>query len=506
MEQRGGKGFNYFCLHMNRKIFSILLVVLSIGVIAAFQLFWLRTNYAEQMRLFTIHGNILFRETIFKLQASKLHLDTNIHIRHADDRGGLISMTQVLREGIKDSNKKTNSVFLSINTEKKTLPGDSPIRYFFPRHPMNDSEVSMIRSTEHPGQAGPQKAVYDFLIGVDSLQDSISIKELQQRFSESLQKEKIDVPFHILVSKADPTQSLPVPDLTDNRVTLGFSKPVNYDLYFDHTALFIMKKLAPQVFFSLLLLGLTGFSFWILYRNWQKQQNLTQLKNEFISNITHELKTPIATVSVAIEALKNFNALQDPQKTREYLDISGHELQRLSLLVDKVLKLSMFEKEQIELNNEPFDLKELTGEILSSMRLQLQNYQAQVTVEQEGNNFTIFADKLHFNSVLFNLLDNALKYSKGIPSIQIRLQELPGQVSLSMTDNGIGIPLAFQQKIFDKFFRIPSGNKHNVKGYGLGLSYVAYVVKSAGGTIEVDSKEGIGTRFTIQLPRSHGKD
>jgi two-component system phosphate regulon sensor histidine kinase PhoR len=493
---------------MNRKIFSILLVVLSIAVIAAFQIFWLRNNYAEQMRLFTIHGNILFRETIFKLQASKLHLDTNIHIniRHADERGGLISMTQVLRDEIKDSSKKTNAFIVSINTEKKTLPADSPVRYFLPDRPLNDSAVKMIRSTERVGPAGPQKAVYDFLLGVDSLQDSISIKELQQRYNDVLKKEGINTAFHILVSKADSTQATAAPDLTDNRVTLGFSKPVNYDLYFDRPAFFVLKKLAPQFIFSFLLLGLTVFSFWVLYQNWQKQQNLTQLKNEFISNITHELKTPIATVSVAIEALKNFNALQDPQKTREYLDISGHELQRLSLLVDKVLKLSMFEKEQIEIRNEPFDLKELVQEILSSMRLQLQNYQAQVSVEQEGNDFTIHADKLHFSSVLFNLLDNALKYSKGIPSIQVRLHALQDQVLLSMTDNGIGIAPEYQQKIFDKFFRTPSGNKHNVKGYGLGLSYVAYVIKSAGGTIEVDSKEGIGTRFTIKLPRRHGQD
>ena len=491
---------------MNRKFFSILLVVLSIGVIAAFQLFWLRSNYTEQMRLFSIHGNILFRETIFKLQASKLHLDTNIRIRHADERGGLISMTQVLKDEMKDSDKKTNSFIVSINTEKKTLPSDSSMRYFFPKHPLNDSDVKMIRSTERMEQAGPQKAVYNFLLGIDSLQDSISVKELHQRYSGVLKKEGIDVPFHILVSKADSTQTPSAPDLTDNRVTLGFSRPVNYDLYFDHPGLYVLKKLAPQIFFSFLLLSLTAFSFWILYSNWQKQQSLTQLKNEFMRNITHELKTPIATVSVGIEALKNFNALQDPEKTREYLDISGHELQRLSLLVDKVLKLSMFEKEQIELKTEHFDLKALIQEILSSMRLQIQNYQAQVSVEQEGQDFTIHADKLHFSSVLFNLLDNALKYSKGIPSIQIRLQTLGDYVLLSMTDNGIGIPAAYQQKIFDKFFRIPSGDKHNVKGYGLGLSYVAYVVKTAGGTIEVDSKEGIGTRFTIKLPRRHGQD
>jgi two-component system phosphate regulon sensor histidine kinase PhoR len=255
-----------------------------------------------------------------------------------------------------------------------------------------------------------------------------------------------------------------------------------------------------QILVSLLLVGLTIFSFALLLRTLVQQRKLTQIKNDFISNITHELKTPIATVSVAIEALRNFDALYDPEKTKEYLAISSNELQRLSFLVDKVLKLSMFEKHQVELKEEIVDLCVLVKDVVNSMKLQFEKYKAQVNVQIQGYRFEVEADRLHITSVLFNLLDNALKYSKENPSIHIELKEENERILLRVTDNGIGIPAEYHKKIFEKFFRVPAGDTHNVKGYGLGLSYVAYVIQRHYGSIDVESQPGIGSRFIIKLP------
>jgi two-component system phosphate regulon sensor histidine kinase PhoR len=188
----------------------------------------------------------------------------------------------------------------------------------------------------------------------------------------------------------------------------------------------------------LFLVGVTVFSFVLLYRNLQRQRKLSEIKNEFISNITHELKTPIATVGVAIEALRNFNAINDPQRTKEYLDISQNELQRLSLLVDKVLKLSMFEKKEIELKYELLDLKGVVDEVVSSMRLQIEKHHATVSINTEGDAH-LQGDRLHLLSVVFNLLDNALKYGNGNTAIKFDLKERENDVELSVADNGIGI-------------------------------------------------------------------
>ncbi len=243
-------------------------------------------------------------------------------------------------------------------------------------------------------------------------------------------------------------------------------------------------------------------SFWLLYSNVLKQSRLAAIKNEFISNITHELKTPIATVSVAIEALRSFNATMDATKTKEYLDISALELQRLSMLVDKVLKLSMFENKEIELKYETLNMKALVDEVTTSMKLQFEKHKAEVKVESIGDT-TLQGDRLHLVSVIFNLVDNALKYSTHLPKLDILIKGSDTAITLEVADKGIGIPAEYKQKIFEKFFRVPTGNVHNAKGYGLGLSYAAHVIEKHKGTINVETLQEAGSKFMITLPKQH---
>lgn len=208
-------------------------------------------------------------------------------------------------------------------------------------------------------------------------------------------------------------------------------------------------------------------------------------------------------MSVAIEAIKNFNVLQQPERTKEYLGIAGNELSRLSLLVDKVLKLSMFEKQETELKYEEFDVLQLTKDVIASMGLQFEKAKARVQLESIGDRFMINADQLHITSILYNLLDNALKYSNSHPEINIKVSCKENTCTISVQDNGIGIPAQYKDKIFEKFFRVPTDNKHNIKGYGLGLSYVAHIVQQHSGTITLHSEPGKGSEFIIKLPITH---
>lgn len=339
---------------------------------------------------------------------------------------------------------------------------------------------------------------------VDSIADTISVAELESGFRQALIKENFGkLNFQIVKDTlsiratgepADPTRS--------NEVTMGYSKPYYLRFGLTNGFQYISEKLAPQIILSVLLIAITILSFVMLYRSLLKQRRLTQMKNDLISNITHELKTPIATVSVAIEALKSFHAMDDPRRTQEYLDISGSELQRLSLLVDKVLRLSMFEKQQVELRMEVFDLGQLAEEVISSMRLQFEKFNATVKLECSEDELRIKADRMHITSVIFNLLDNALKYSKENPAITVSINRNSNLIELKVSDNGIGIPAAYRHKVFEKFFRVPGGDTHNVKGYGLGLSYVSYVVERHKGRIEVESTPGKGSQFIIQLPQN----
>ncbi len=349
-----------------------------------------------------------------------------------------------------------------------------------------------------PADMQRKNAVFRFLYNADSisLKDSVTVKEITVAYSNRLKEEKM-AGLAFTVRRLDSSfANSPDP----HTVTIGFAKPITYHLAIDNKLSYLLKILTLPILFSIFLVGITIISFVLLYRSLVRQKRLAELKNEFISNITHELKTPIATVGVAIEALKNFNAIHDPQRTKEYLDISQNELQRLSLLVDKVLKLSMFEKKEIELKKEQFDCKQLAEEVMSSMRLQFEKFHARVKLNTEGDNFIVEADKLHITSVIYNLLDNALKYSPEDPVIDVWLKSHPEYVEFTVKDNGIGISSAYKEKIFDKFFRVPTGDKHNIKGYGLGLSYVSEVLKRHQGNVSVESELGKGSTFTAKFP------
>jgi two-component system phosphate regulon sensor histidine kinase PhoR len=346
--------------------------------------------------------------------------------------------------------------------------------------------------------------LFDVLLGSESPKDTLKLADITQAFSETLKEQGFNIPYKIIRNNnlaVGLLERQPHP-ATRPDVTIGFMHPITYKLEMGNAFSYLLTQIAPQLMFAFFLLTVTIISFLMLYRNLVAQKKLAGIKNDFISNITHELKTPIATVSVAIEALKNFNALDDPQRTKEYLDISQNELQRLSLLVDKVLKLSMFENKAIELKPELMDLNAIVEEVASSMRLQLEKYKAQISIEVQGDTM-LKGDKLHLTSVVFNLLDNALKYSKAYPSIRFEIMEKDTMVELTVIDNGIGIAPEYKQRIFEKFFRIPAGDTHNAKGYGLGLSYVAHVVQKHHGTIEVESQPGIGSRFIVKLPKAH---
>ncbi|SJZ58986.1 His Kinase A (phospho-acceptor) domain-containing protein [Sediminibacterium ginsengisoli] len=352
-----------------------------------------------------------------------------------------------------------------------------------------------------------------FLIENKTVNDSIPVKTIDSAYKTELSKTMTRYPSYRIVFRQYAKDSLRKKDtlaidssrqVITSKVYAGYNTPYSYQASFGDVRMYLLQQMKLQIGGSVLLLVLVLGSFIIMYRNLLAQQKLAGIKNDFISNITHELKTPIATVTVAIEALRNFNAIQSPERTREYLDISASELQRLSLLVDKVLKLSMFENKKVELKKETFDLKELVEETMLTMRLQFEKQKAEVSFTTEGGPFTIVADKLHITSVIFNLLDNALKYSqtKAVIAVALAVDE-NGMLELKVSDNGIGIAHQYQGKVFDKFFRVPMGDKHNIKGYGLGLSYVAEIVKKHEGSIHVESVLGKGSAFIVKLPANN---
>ncbi|MEO1414678.1 MAG: HAMP domain-containing sensor histidine kinase [Bacteroidota bacterium] len=320
---------------------------------------------------------------------------------------------------------------------------------------------------------------------------------LSQRAAEDLAREGIYLDQTILTIRDSLTTRREWVQTRDY-----FDVPTNtrMRMVFPHVSTYIFLDMLTEIGFAILLFVVISVAFAMIYRNMQHQMQLTALKNDFISNITHELKTPVTTVRVAIEALQDFDGLSDPQRTREYLDISRQELDRLNMLVDRVLRMSMFERNQLSLKMEELELGQMLRSILSTMQLQFSKFGAEVDAQIGEGNFPIHGDRLHITSLIYNLLDNALKYGGDHPVIHVHLYSTSEGHTLIVQDQGIGIAPSHQKKIFEKFFRVPHGNIHNVKGHGLGLSYVAEVVRRHGGTISLQSNLGEGSTFTIQLP------
>ncbi len=382
----------------------------------------------------------------------------------------------------------------------KTAPDSKTIKIFRD----TNNHTSTVRNEFKIDLPQPERAFIRMITEGKAFEDTISRHKVDSAYKKEL--DKTGVSIHFIIQKANNDSlhwlqdTLTGKSLKTTAVAVGLIHPAWYRAEFDNPFPYLIKKISPQILFSFFLVAFTSLAFLFLYRNLLAQRKLTEIKNEFISNVTHELKTPIATVNVAIEALRNFGGLQSPERTKEYLDISASELQRLSLLVDKVLKLSMFENHEIALQKESFDLLHLIEEVMFSMKLQFEKQKAAITISSEGDNFMIDADKLHITSVIYNLLDNALKYCKEYPVIDAKLIRRKEYFELRVKDNGIGIDDAYQNKIFEKFFRVPSGNRHNTKGYGLGLSYVSYIVSRHNGSIEVESEPGKGSTFIVKLP------
>ncbi|MFP4059414.1 MAG: sensor histidine kinase [Bacteroidota bacterium] len=276
--------------------------------------------------------------------------------------------------------------------------------------------------------------------------------------------------------------------------------PHYLSLYFPSQKNYIFKSLGligfSSVFLTLVLVLGFSFTIFIIF----KQKQLSEIKNDFINNMTHELKTPISTISLASQMLGDESIPPELKNTGYISTVIGTESKRLGYQVEKVLQMAIFEKGKINLKIIPRDIHEIINTVCSSFELQVSKKNGKITCIFDADNHTADIDEVHFTNVLVNLLDNGLKYSNDKPQITISTRNKSDNILIMVSDNGIGISKENQKKIFEKFFRVPTGNIHNVKGFGLGLSYVKKIVEELKGSIKVESELKNGTTFIIELP------
>ncbi|SDP87138.1 two-component system, OmpR family, phosphate regulon sensor histidine kinase PhoR [Mucilaginibacter sp. OK268] len=230
-----------------------------------------------------------------------------------------------------------------------------------------------------------------------------------------------------------------------------------------------------------------------------RQKKVSEMKIDFINNMTHEFKTPVSTIMIASEALKDNEIAEDKTRVSRLANIIFEENARLGSHIERVLNIARIEKNDFKLDKKPLDVNDMITVVIDSMALKLHKCNAKTTLELTDENTTIIADELHFSNVLYNLVDNAIKYSADTPGITITTLVKSGQVLIRVADKGIGMSRDQQTKIFEQFYRIPTGNLHDVKGFGLGLSYVNTIVKRLNGTISVRSEKDKGSEFELKF-------
>jgi two-component system phosphate regulon sensor histidine kinase PhoR len=231
-----------------------------------------------------------------------------------------------------------------------------------------------------------------------------------------------------------------------------------------------------------------------------KQKRLSEIQKDFINNMTHEFKTPIATIAVSAEVLKNPDILKQPERLLNYTTIIENENKRLKKHVERVLQMARLDKEDIGLKKESINLHEVIEEVVAGMRVTLHEKQGKVDLQLEANQPLITADRHHLMNVIYNLLDNAIKYCQENPFIVIRTKQDTKGVTLEVKDNGIGVGQEHHKRIFQKFFRVPTGNVHDVKGFGLGLNYVKQITEAHRGKVTLESVMGSGCTFRVFIP------
>ena len=272
-------------------------------------------------------------------------------------------------------------------------------------------------------------------------------------------------------------------------------------VYFTKDKSYANKDMPQTILTSILLTIIISITFFFTVYIIFRQRRLSEIKNDFINNMTHELKTPVSTISLASQMLKDKSLQLDSEKIGRISNIIDDESKRLSFQIDKVLQTSIFEKGGTHFKFKEIEVHELITVAVLNMNLKVKSKGGSIITDLQATNSRINADEMHITNVIFNLLDNAVKYSKeDVPAeIKISTKNIKEFLQVEISDNGIGVSKENQKKIFNKFYRVQKGNLHDVKGFGLGLNYVKRVIEEHKGTITVTSELGKGTTFIIQL-------
>jgi Signal transduction histidine kinase len=432
-----------------------------------------------------------------KTKSSIRTISKNEKIYYIDPKDTAKFIRQV-KGSISDSSTISNIINNAYNVKGSSEP-QSADRMSFPLNDKYKKRTVFISET------------IDKLVRVEEpISQRVSKQQIDSLIRIELKRRGIRIPFEFAVTDEganviymtdhfvrNPKDALPIHQQISPE---GYSKTSFLHVNFPNTQSVAFRSMAMLAMVSVVLTLIIIFTFSLTLLVIFKQKKLSEIKNDFVSNMTHELKTPISTISLAAQMLQDKN-IPSANKNYEYLSkIVADESKRLGFLVEKVLQMAIFDKGKLKLKAKEIDVHQIANKVGDNMQLQLNSRSAALERSLLAENHNIFADEVHITNIIANLLDNALKYSKESPKIRLSTYNKDNGIVIEVKDNGIGISKENLRRIFEQFYRVPTGNVHNVKGFGLGLSYVKKIVEAHGGKIWADSELGTGSTFSIYIP------
>ena len=472
---------------MNKKLIITIIITMTIALMGLMiiQVYWIRNAVTVKEANFAISVDEAISNVVFKIEK--------------------IEMSERLKKQMENVAKSPSSLKILDSINKLSLKEFSKLNTrdefekFASQSFLTHQAIDRIIGTkkETPIEKRVNKVLIDTLIAIEL--DKYGIKTQYEfgvfnitRNSMVIQKTGV-YPDMLLNQKESSTYLLFPGDLRTRRE--------NYlIIFFPNKQQFIFSQMYGLLFVSLILVATIIVSFYISVSTIFRQKKLSEVKNDFINNMTHEFKTPISTISLACEALKDKDISKTENIYNSYISIIDEENLRLKGMAEKVLQTAILEKGELKLKNEWVDVIEIVNQAVKKIKLQVESKGGRIFKDFQVESLKVKADRMHLTNVVLNLLDNANKYNLKEPEILISVLEADAGALIRIQDNGIGISKTDQKKIFDKLYRVPTGNVHNFKGFGLGLNYVKAIIDKHEGRIDVSSELDKGTTFEIFLP------
>lgn len=357
------------------------------------------------------------------------------------------------------------------------------------------------------------KVIYSILYNSSErpIEDNLNFKMLDLYLKAELTNNGIDIPYHFTVKKRSGEEIYRCRDYETKgeeyvfrQILMPNNPPQNtgiLSIHFPEMQSYIFKSvkfLLPSIIFTIVLLITFIFTIYVIFR----QKRLSEIKNDFINNMTHELKTPVSSISLAVQMLIDPAMPKSEASTARLSNIINDETKRLRMLIEKVLQTSIFEGEKVSYKNKEIEANKLITDVVNTFELKVRQLGGKLDTDLQATESMIYADQMHITNVLFNLMDNAVKYRREDVDFHLKVSTWNEhqQLFISIEDNGMGIKKENLKKVFEKFYRVHTGNRHDVKGFGLGLAYVKGIIEAMHGKIQAESEFGKGTRFIISLP------